>query len=105
MENASIPREPEPANKSRQTEFSFIGRNHENICSLTLAGVGFKFQFCVVLIVLPPSEPEIILILDIILTLGLITDIPAVYKFNILFRNKYSAVLAFSHIFNICISF
>ena len=66
LDNASIPSDPEPANRSRHLQSVLIGLNQENICSFILDGVGFNFALLIVFITLPPNFPDTIFILGII---------------------------------------
>ena len=54
---ASMPKEPEPAKRSKHSEFSISGLSHEKIFSLSFSGVGFRLAFFDVLILLLPRVP------------------------------------------------
>ena len=58
----------EPANKSKHLASFISDISHEKIFSLSFSGVGFKFVFLRVLILLLPSVPEIILSVLLILS-------------------------------------
>jgi hypothetical protein len=66
LDSASIPNDPEPANKSRHLQSELRGRSQEKICSFILEGVGFKLVLLIVFINLPPNLPDTIFILGII---------------------------------------
>ena len=58
---ASMPKEPEPAKRSKHSEFSISVLSHEKSFSLSFSGVGFRLAFFDVLILLLPRVPEMIL--------------------------------------------